>query len=248
MRKTRNKLTRQQYSDKFDKQMERFNYIKQPGEVILQCNAPYPDYWFLSNKGYLFSAYFDDARILKPHFRETGVKNKDGKRTGQDWYYEYKVEGEKNNRHISMHKLMAEMFVTDEFTSDEDRDVHHIQKRTSFEENQPQFCNRAENLQDLPKSAHKKATYFGSKTVEELNEEIMEKIKKSKKPVLFFTSQQLDGIAAEAIKSSLAVGDQPYIVFPTEEADASKIQVRVYPVKTYQFPTDEEKNTEEDND
>lgn len=244
----RKKLTRQQYSDKFDQQMERFNYIPQPGEMIHQCSAPYPDYWFLSNKGYLFTAYYNDVRIVKPNYRETGVKNKEGKRTGQDWYYEYKVAGEKNNRKISMHKLMAEMFVKDEFTSDEKRHTHHVQKRTSFEENQPQFCNRAENLQDLPNSAHKKATYFGSKTAEELNEEIMEKIKKSKKPVFFFTSQQLDSVLARSVKSSLAVGDQPYIVFPTEETDASKIQVRVYPVKTYQFPTDEEKNTEEDND
>lgn len=47
----RKKLTRQQYSDKFDQQMERFNYIPQPGEMIHQCSAPYPDYWFLSNKG-----------------------------------------------------------------------------------------------------------------------------------------------------------------------------------------------------
>ena len=132
MRKTRNKLTRQQYSDKFDKQMEKFYYIKQPGEVILQCNAPYPEYWFLSNKGYLFSAYNNDVRIIKPNLTETGAKNKEGKRTGQTWEYEYKVAGEKNNRHVAMHKLMAEMFVEDEFTSDEDRDVHHIQKRTAL--------------------------------------------------------------------------------------------------------------------
>lgn len=236
----KHKLTQQQYSDKFDKQMERFNYIPQPGEMILQCSAPYPDYWFLSNKGYLFSAYFDDVRILKPNLRTTGVKNKEGKRPGQDWYYEYKVVGEKNNRKISMHKLMAEMFVEDEFASAEKRHTHHVQKRTSFEENQPQFCNRAENLQQLPNSVHKKATCFGNKTEKELDEEIMKKIKKSKKPVLFFTSQQFDNIVVESIKSSLAAGDQPFIVFPTEETDASKIQVRVYPVDPGQFPMDVE--------
>lgn len=234
------KLTRQQYSDKFDQQMERFNYIPQQGEMILQCSAPYPDYWFMSNKGYLFSAYYNDARILKPLFRETGVKNKEGKRPGQDWYYEYKVVGEKNNRKISMHKLMAEMFLEDEFISDEKRHTHHVQKRTCFDANQPQFCNRAENLQQLPNSVHKKATCFGNKTEKELDEEVMEEIKKSGKPVLFFTSQQLDGIVVESIKSSLATGDQPFIVIPTEEADASKIQVRVYPVDPGQFPTEAE--------
>ena len=176
----RTKLTRQQYSDKFDKQMERFNYIPQQGEMILQCSAPYPDYWFMSNKGYLFSAYYNEARILKPNPTETGKKNKEGKRTGQSWEYEYKVEGEKNNRHVAMHKLMAEMFAKDEFVSDEERDVHHIQKRTCFDANQPQFCNRAENLQQLPNSVHKKATCFGNKSEKELDEEIMGKMKKSK--------------------------------------------------------------------
>ncbi|MDD6343620.1 MAG: hypothetical protein PUA54_06315 [Coprococcus catus] len=234
------KLTRQQYSDKFDQQMERFNYIPQQGEMILQCSAPYPDYWFMSNKGYLFSAYYNEARILKPNPTETGKKNKAGKRTGQSWEYEYKVEGEKNNRHVAMHKLMAEMFAKDEFVSDEERDVHHIQKRTCFDANQPQFCNRAENLQQLPNSVHKKATCFGNKTEKELHEEIMGKMKKSKKPVLFFTLQQLDNIVVESIKSSLAAGDQPFIVFPTEETDASKIQVRVYPVDPGQFPMDVE--------
>lgn len=68
----------------------------------------------------------------------------------------------------------------------------------------------------------------------------MKKIKKSKKPVLFFTSQQFDNIVVESIKSSLAAGDQPFIVFPTEETDASKIQVRVYPVDPGQFPMDVE--------
>ena len=235
MRKTRNKLTRQQYSDKFDKQMERFNYIKQPGEVILQCSAPYPDYWFLSNKGYLFSAYFDDARILKPHFRETGVKNKDGKRTGQDWYYEYKVEGEKNNRHISMHKLMAGMFVEDQFISDEKRDTHHIQKRTSFEENQPQFCNRAENLQRIPTSIHVQATYYGSKTMEELDKETQKKIEESGCPQFFFNQQQLLKTLESALKSSMAAGVQPYIIMTTVEDDVSKIKVDVQPVKSFSF-------------
>lgn len=235
MRKTRNKLTRQQYSDKFDKQMERFNYIPQPGEMIHQCSAPYPDYWFLSNKGYLFSAYFDDARILKPHFRETGVKNKEGKRTGQDWYYEYKVEGEKNNRHISMHKLMAEIFVEDEFVSDEERDVHHIQKRTSFDVSQPQFCNRAENLQRIPTPIHKQATYYGSKTMEELDKETQKKIDESGCPQYFFTQQQLQQILETALKSSIAAGQQPYLIMTTVNDDVSKIKVDVQPVKSFNF-------------
>lgn len=229
------KLTRQQYSDKFDQQMERFNYIPQQGEMILQCSAPYPDYWFMSNKGYLFSAYYNEARILKPNPTETGKKNKEGKRTGQSWEYEYKVEGEKNNRHISMHKLMAEMFVEDEFVSDEERDVHHIQKRTSFDVSQPQFCNRAENLQRIPTPIHKQATYYGSKTMEELDKETQKKIDESGCPQYFFTQQQLQQILETALKSSIAAGQQPYLIMTTVNDDVSKIKVDVQPVKSFNF-------------
>lgn len=243
MRKMKNKLTRQQYKEKFDQQMERFNYIKQPGEVILQCNAPYPEYWFLSNKGYLFTAYYNDVRIIKPNPTETGAKNKEGKRTGQNWEYEYKVAGEKNNRHVAMHKLMAEMFVEDEFTSDEDRDVHHIQKRTSFDVSQPQFCNRAENLQRIPTPIHKQATYYGSKTMEELDKETQKKIEESGCPQFFLTQQQFQMVLESVLKSRIAAGVQPYVIMTTVEDDVSKIKVDVQPVKSFSFDGEQNKVT-----
>ena len=49
-------LTREDYANKFNEQMSRFNYIPQDGEHIKQCEAPYPDYWFASDKGYVFTA------------------------------------------------------------------------------------------------------------------------------------------------------------------------------------------------
>lgn len=243
MRKMKNKLTRQQYKEKFDQQMEKFYYIKQPGEVILQCNAPYPEYWFLSNKGYLFSAYNNDVRIIKPNLTETGAKNKEGKRTGQTWEYEYKVAGEKNNRHVAMHKLMAEMFVEDEFTSDEDRDVHHIQKRTCFDASQPQFCNCADNLQRIPTPIHKQATYYGCKTMEELEEETQKKIEESGCPQFFLTQQQFQMVLESVLKSRIAAGVQPYVIMTTVEDDVSKIKVDVQPVKSFSFDGEQNKVT-----
>lgn len=232
------KLTRQQYKEKFDKQMERFNYIKQPGEIILQCNAPYPDYWFLSNKGYLFTAYYNEARILKPNPTETGKKNKEGKRTGQTWEYEYKVAGEKNNRHVAMHKLMAEMFVNDEFSSDEKREIHHIQKRTSFEANEGHLCNRSENLQILPKSIHKQATYYGRKkqnTLEEsvsYTEEIEEALQKFMAIIL-----------KRSLESSKTTKKEPYGILKTIEDDPAKIKVDVHTIKGFSFDTEQGKVT-----
>ena len=57
-------LTREEYAEKFNEQMNRYNYIPQDGEVIIQCKESCPPYWFISNKGYLFTAYYNDIRII----------------------------------------------------------------------------------------------------------------------------------------------------------------------------------------
>ena len=46
----RKKLTPEHYVEKFKDQMSRFNYIPRDGEIIVQAKAPYPSYWFVSNK------------------------------------------------------------------------------------------------------------------------------------------------------------------------------------------------------
>ena len=100
------KYTREECSKKLDDlMMNTFNYVMQEGEQIVQCKEPYPAYWFMSNKGYLFSAYGNKIKVVKPNHRYTGTKNKDGSRTGQDWYYEYKVKGQKHNKHVSMYRV-----------------------------------------------------------------------------------------------------------------------------------------------
>ena len=76
------KYTREEYSKKFDDlMMNTFNYVMQEGEQIVQCKEPYPAYWFVSNKGYLFSAYGNKIKVVKPNHRYIGTKNKEGIRT-----------------------------------------------------------------------------------------------------------------------------------------------------------------------
>ena len=126
--------------------MNTFNYVMQEGEQIVQCKEPYPAYWFMSNKGYLFSAYGNKIKVVKPNHRYTGTKNKDGSRTGQDWYYEYKVKGQKHNKHVSMYRVMSDCFLENEFGSD-DNEIHHIRKKNQYKPSEGKECNRADNFQ-----------------------------------------------------------------------------------------------------
>ena len=79
------KISRKEYKEKLDRQMNEFNYILQEGEQIVQCKEPYPAYWFVSNKGYLFSAYGSKIKVIKPNHRHTGIKNKDGRKLLHEW-------------------------------------------------------------------------------------------------------------------------------------------------------------------
>lgn len=175
----RKKFTREEYQEKFDRMMEEYNYIPQEGERIIQCHAPYPAWWFISNMGYLLSCHKNRITVIKANYRKTGKKNSDGSRNGQDWYYEYRVKGEKHNRHIVMHKLIAEHFLINEFETLEDVEVHHIRPKNTFRENEPQFCNRVSNLQVLPKSVHKDLTHKYGKTEEEYEEEARKRAEKA---------------------------------------------------------------------
>ncbi len=171
------KYIREEYSRKFDDlMMNTFNYVMQEGEQIVQCKAPYPAYWFMSNKGYLFSAYGNKIKVVKPNHRYTGTKNKDGSRTGQDWYYEYKVQGQKHNKHVTMYRVMSDCFLENEFESD-DNEIHHIRKKNQYKPSEGKECKRAENLQLLPREIHKNLTYYASKPDAEHNKEMEEKIK-----------------------------------------------------------------------
>lgn len=229
-RKRMKKTTRrEEYREKFNEQMQVFNYIMQDGEQIVQCKAPYPEYWFISNKGYLFSAYADKLRILKANHRYMGAMNKNGIRTSQDWYYEHTVEGE-YNKHILMHKIMSEHFGKNEFGSEEN-EVHHIKKRASYKPNDGNVCNRAENLQLLPKEIHKELTRYASKTNAELDEELKQKVKEADCPMYAYTPEMLEALIKWNIQNCIANGLQPVIYMTSITDDASEIEAEAHPLK-----------------
>lgn len=184
---------------KFDDLMENtFNYVMQEGEQIVQCKEPYPAYWFMSNKGYLFSAYGSKIKVVKSNHRYTGTKNKDGSRTGQDWYYEYKVAGQKHNKHVTMYRVMSDCFCENEFGS-EDNEIHHIRKKNQYKPSEGKECNRAENLQLLPREVHKNLTYYASKLDAEHNKELEEKIKNVDSPSFQLSQEQFQDLLMAAL-------------------------------------------------
>lgn len=175
----RKKLSREQYEKKFKDQMNRYNYIPQEGEIIVQCKEKYPLYWFISNKAYLFSVYRNNIKIIKPNYRPCGKDKKE-----HDWYYTYKESNKKHVTKISQHKLIAEHFCECKFTNceNENKEIHHIQKRSLFNAHEGNLCNKADNLQTLPYSVHQDLTTFSHKTVEEHEKNIKEKVEDPKLP------------------------------------------------------------------
>lgn len=60
------KLAREEYKERFNELFSKFYYIPQKDEEIVQCSYPNPDYWFTSNKGYLFSVEQNELLMLNP--------------------------------------------------------------------------------------------------------------------------------------------------------------------------------------
>lgn len=218
------KLTREQYKEKFDKQMERFNYIPQEGEKIVQCNLPYPEYWFLSNKGYLFSVYRDEITILNDNPTEQGRKNKSGERAGKKWRY---ASNSLPGRDVSAWKIMADHFCECEFSGhkykDEKREIHHIRDRKSFEANEGHLCNCAENIQILPKSIHEMVTRYGKK----------KKIEEFEYPEC--QQQLMEKFLKWTLESSIAAGEEPFAIFKTSEDNPEKRKVSAHLIKSCSF-------------
>ena len=163
------KLIRKDYAAKMKKLLKETNYQLQEGEEIIQCKDPYPAYWFVSNKGRLLSVYGNTIKTVKANYRTTGKSNKDGAKKGQDWYYEYKIPGEKWNTKVTAHTLFAEHFLG--YERNKDLEVHHIKKSKSFSSEESEKCNRVDNLQVLPKQIHQKATKIASHTQDQLDKE-----------------------------------------------------------------------------
>ena len=224
----RKNKTREYYAKKFEQQMERFNYVRQNDEEIIQCREGYPPYWFVSNQGYLLTAYYKEPRVVKPNFDATGKANNDGKRAGRGWRYATRYHG-KFERY-DMGRLMLDHFGNCEFDTDEKLVCHHIDKRNNYDPNDANRCNRADNLQLLPDDVHKTLTKYASKTSDQFDVELMDKIAESGCPILQFTGEQLERMVINAIKDCLAQGGHPVVYSTTIIDDVSKIKAEAHPV------------------
>lgn len=229
---SKNKLTREEYAKKFEKLFAKLYYIPQAGEEIVQCKDQYPSYWFISNKGYLFSVYTQKIKILTPNFDRTGKTNQSGERAGMSWRYGTRLDKPQraNLTRYDMSKLIADHFKENEFTSDEDTEIHHISKKMTYSEDEAQKCNSADNLQILPKSVHRELTRFAGKTESDFNKELKNKL--SGRPVYAFTEEGLEQFLIQAIRSCLANGVEPVIYTTTITDDVSQIKGEAHPIKS----------------
>ena len=224
-------LTREEYRKKFELLMSKFNYVPQEGEIIVQCHEQYPPYWFISNKGYLFSAFYNDLKMIEPIFDRTGKANAAGERPGKQWRYSRRKESGSNLQRYNMSQMIAEHFLQSEFDTDEDLETHHIKKRTTFQPEEAAKCNRADNLQLLPKSIHRKLTHYASKSSEQLDQEIAEKVKAAGVPEYRLTQEQLQQILFNALQSCLGQGVQPITYSTSITDDVSQVEAEAHPIK-----------------
>lgn len=230
-------LTREYYFNKFNRMMEEMNYIAQEGEQIVQCREPHPAYWFISNKGRLFSVYGNSLRVVTPNFDRSGKKNKNGERNGRQWRYgtHYNRTAGEPNQKYEMSRLIAEYFPQNIFNSDEPMEVHHIRKRSNFSKDEASACNNIDNLQTLPQSVHKQLTYFAGRTQEELEADVQRKVEAAKAPTFFVTQEQLLSLLEEALKQSLERGEQPVMYLTSLSNDISQIEAEAKPIKDYRI-------------
>lgn len=220
-RKTKKIPTRDEYKEKFDRLFSELNYIPQEingiKEKIVQCGYPYPDYWFFSNMGYLFSVCRKKIEILKPYGSPMGLKNKDGNRLQNDWYYHYISRKTGKKEKARMYQLLREYFLVNEFKDLEEykdckEDVHHIISKTKFDLNEPQKCNNVANTQLLPKAIHKEVTHYTNMTEEKEEKELRKKLKKMKNPTTIVVEGNLTEWAIDFLQKNFELGNHAYII------------------------------------
>ena len=224
----RKKLTPEHYVEKFKDQMSRFNYIPRDGEIIVQAKAPYPSYWFVSNKGYVLSVHDNNLKILNDNSNYEGRKNKDGERTELKWRYKnINLPGGE----VSAWKIVSDHFCECPFTGyeDEEKEIHHVKKKATFNPDESKECNQAANLQVLPKSIHDQLTNFAAKTVEKQDAEREEKARKAGIESQKLIQEQLLDLLRQRYKITDITDAVLYL--PTINDDPSQIQARAYPIK-----------------
>ena len=146
--------TREQYYDQFCRLMNRLNYIPEEGEVIVQANKNYPQYWFISNKGRVFTVSRNCKNILKPYCGRVGRNRK-----RKQWTLH-----RTQKKIVPIHRLVLEHFCPDEIerivSQGKEWDGHHVIPVTRFSKDQPQFANRLSNLQVVEAERHKRANRY----------------------------------------------------------------------------------------
>ena len=129
-----------------------------------------------------------------------------------------------------MHKIMSEHFGKNEFGSEE-TEVHHIRKNLRYKPNDGNVCNRAENLQLLPKEIHKELTRYASKTNAELDKELKQKVKEADCPMYAYTPEMLEALIKWNIQNCIANGLQQVIYMTSITDDAAEIEAEAHPLK-----------------
>lgn len=167
--------SREYYQEKFDSL-----YIPQDDELIIQCHDPYPPFWFISNKGGVYSVAYNRLQRVKAYPTSEGQDKK------LVWHYKY-IDQNGKAKHAKLHQLVAVHFKEDEFDDDPrydgiPREVHHINKTANFSPDETENCNNADNLQILPRNVHKQATTYGNRTTEQ-DKERLKKLEKRDNPV-----------------------------------------------------------------
>lgn len=211
------KNTREDYLKKWEKLMETFNFIPQAGEKIVQCKEPYPAYWFVSNKGYVLSVWGNGIKYIAPRIHKTGRKNKNGERAGRDWQYNYSTNSKITT--ISIHKIIADHFLINEFTGESSGDVHHIVKKNSFADNQWKECNEADNMQKLPPEIHDELTIYAKKQPEQIEAEWNQKITEDHAEVINMTNDQMIALVNHLIQQGYEA--RVYLVRDNDQAAAA---------------------------
>ena len=209
--------TREDYKQNFDKLMETFNFIPQAGEEIVQCKAPYPPYWFVSNKGYVMSVWGQGLKFLSPVIHRTGSKNKNGQKAGREWNYNYLCEKKKTV--VPVHRIIADHFLINEFTCDHSEEVHHVVKRSSFADDDWKKCNEAENLQKLPRKVHKELTQYSKKQPEQIEAEWDQQIIKDHAEVINMSNDQMIALVNHLIQKGYEA--RVYLIRDSDQAAAA---------------------------
>lgn len=181
--KKRERKSRKYYAEKFNKL-----YIPQDDELVMQCHEPYPPFWFISNKGRLFSVAHNALKIVDqyPEINSGTLR----------WHYKY-IDTNGKAQHIRTHQLVAEHFKEDDFADYTEyegmpREVHHINKTANYAPDQAESCNKADNLQILPAKLHRQLTAYSNRTREQEAEKLQKQIEKDQPVQVHLPSGGLD--------------------------------------------------------